>query len=201
LEAILGNTAFLLDFHQTSERSEQPFFIFPFTPLGFRFASAVAMETPIVTHWGRPFSKEGRCSDEFVNVKGGAGITLELGKNGFDPYQIGAGFAASVRALELATDYLVHGAKFDGDSKADIYTWAEVIDYPEGEVVLESGFVNFAAIAAGQKLATVNGKPLFSKYDGRILFPAYPKPGLAKKPAELCRIMRRVGVEELPFSS
>ncbi len=47
LENILKQTNFLLDFHQTIEPSENPFFIFPHTKQGFDFARDISIRTPV----------------------------------------------------------------------------------------------------------------------------------------------------------
>ena len=76
LEPFLRDTAYLVDFHQTIEPSQKAFFIFPYEEQGFSLARYLAKDIPIVTHWGGGFSKDGACSDEFVNSNGGVGLTI-----------------------------------------------------------------------------------------------------------------------------
>lgn len=199
LEPIIGNTRFLLDIHQTRCPSEEPFFIFPFSAGGFDFARMISGFTPIVTHWGQPFSKDGRCTDEHCNKEGGIGVTLEIGQNGLHPYQIASGYMHVIRALEVVT-LLRAGVEITPSTSNNVYTWAEIIEYPaSGFAELVPGFCNFAYVKSGQNIGHVNGKAIELKQDGRILFPYYPASGQKKVPAELCRIMKQVTLEELPY--
>jgi succinylglutamate desuccinylase len=205
LEAALRRTAFSLDLHQTTRVSERPFFIFPHTPAAFAWARRIAPQLTVVTHWGRPFSAEGRCSDEFVNAAGGCGLSLELGQNGFDPYQIGVGIDAVLRALrsvETASGGETAAADA-GESLGEIFTWAEIVPWPaSGVVELRPDWHNFKPVAAGEVLGTVDGRPLRAAAAGRMLFPKYLSPAeqsaLVSRPTELCRIMKPVQTKELP---
>ena len=206
LESILAETAWLLDIHQTRELSAQAFFIFPFTESAFKFARSVGPAHPIVTHWGKPFSAEGRCTDEYVNRKGGTGITIELGRNSFDPYHISVGVDAILWTLRTAGEL----AGFDpliqlnreSRSMGDIYTWAAVVPWPEeGEAVLEPGWFNFKEVNAGQLLGRVGKLEIKAPESGHILFPKYldPKQDVGTpRPTELCRIMKKIQAADLP---
>lgn len=196
ISPILERTSFLLDLHQTREQSAQPFFIFPYTRKGFAFAHTISPHTPIVTHWGKSFSNDGMCTDEFTNKCGGTGITLELGRNGFDAYQIAAGFKACLHALDYASSKEQPSAL--NSMTAELYTWHKVFDYPEGNVILNPGFYNFMDIKTGTTLGTVNGEAIVCDADGKILFPSYPRADVSFKPAELCRIIKPITLADLP---
>jgi len=210
LESILSETAWLLDLHQTREISPHAFFIFPHTTRGFAFARAIAPHHPVVTHWGDPFSAEGRCSDEFVNAKGGVGLTLELGRNSFDPYHMAVGVDAVLWTLrvvgELSGTEPVVPLKRALRSTGDIFTWAAVMPWPaEGTAVLDPGWTNFRAVQKGQRLGMLNDKngatEIIAPESGYILFPKYPDPvkdaGLPR-PTEIGRIMKKIAPSELP---
>lgn len=199
LEQILAKTAYLVDFHQTREISENPFFIFPHTKNGFAFAQAIAPQIPVITHWGKPFSADGRCSDEYVNSQGGVGITIEVGQNGYAPFSIGAGVWAAMQAVRTVTAYLI-GAPLVHDKEVtpQIYTWLEILGYGEGDVSLVPGWRNFSHVSAGQKIGVRDGKDIIAPAEAWLLFPQYPKPTDKRRPAELCRLMRRITVDELP---
>jgi hypothetical protein len=210
LGAVLKDTAYIVDYHQTSRVSERPFFIFPYGRRSLAFARAVGPRQTIVTHWGRPFSSEGMCSDEFVNSQGGTGISLELGQNGFDPYQIAVGIECGLWALRTVTDELEGRAKDAhpvetrrAATEAEIYTWADIMPWPAaGTVALDEGWYNFRDVARGQRLGTLDGKPLLATVDGKMLFPKYltaeQQRQLESRPTELCRIMKRINEVELP---
>jgi len=213
LETVLARTRWFLDIHQTREPSDRPFFIFPYTPAGFAFARRIDARQTVVTHWGKPFSGDGRCSDEFVNASGGTGITVELGRNGFDPYQIAAGSVLVLRTIAAVQAMLGHhetaeaGAQAPGQLKpasgvGEIYTWAEVVAWPGKDAKLDPGWTNFRAVDAGQRLGFVGSGEILAPCSGRVLFPKYLDPvvpGVAPSPppAEICRIMRRIDETQL----
>ena len=205
LSPILGTTACLLDLHQTTRPSDRPFFIFGYNERNYEFARAISPRLTIVTHWGKPFSNEGMCTDEYVIGKGGTGISLELGQNGFDPYQIAVGVEACLWAIRVAT------AELSGESIAhraatatpDLYTWAEIMDWPvKGYVELRDGLNNFAPVSAGDSLGRCDGEPIRAGASGRILFPKYlsraDQDKLTSRPTELCRVMKAISPAELP---
>lgn len=217
LEDLLARSQFLLDIHQTHEPSESAFFIFPWQRKSFDFARRISRELPVVTHWAGAFSKDGMCSDEFVNAKGGTGITLELGQAGFDEDQIAIGLACSLQALETTGSADVGGTKPHSNlpnkrhnnlhkklhDAGAIYTWNGIIPYPPtGDVALVPGLINFQMVAAGDLIAKHDGLDIFAPVSGRILFPKYVRPGSPEfggpRPAELCRIMKTITEEELP---
>lgn len=207
LEKILGSSSFLVDFHQTTEVSDRPFFIFPFQPRGFAFANAIGPHMSTATHWGDPFSAEGMCSDEFVNAKGGCGITMELGQSGFDTYQVGYGIQAGLRAIQVVSEVLSGSESLkmptQNDFKGSVFTWEAVIPYPKGtDVDLIPGWFNFKAVHEGDLLGYNDGTKILAPASGRILFPKYRKPyDNVRKPTELCRIMREIGIADLPVSA
>jgi succinylglutamate desuccinylase len=206
LESIMLGAGFYLDIHQTKKKSSTGFFIFPFKKESFEFARSMLPRTPIVTHWGTPFSSEGMCSDEFVNKRGGTGLTLELGQNGFDPYNVAlglkgilAGYNYVRKKLYGESDPQVIGSRVA--LKGDVYTWEQVVPYPEhGEVFLDSGWDNFKSVKEGKRMGTVDGKELYAPCDGFMIFPNYTKiaPKDLSRPKELYRLMKKIPESELP---
>lgn len=208
LEKVLDESAFLVDFHQVSRPSDRPFFIFPYNKPAYTFAREIMPAMTMVTHWGDSFSSEGMCTDEYVNSKGGLGISIELGQNGFSVYQVAAGTESAVKAITIAGRNLRNQKPdlFSKESEANIgelFNWGEIIDWPAaGVVVLREGWCNFDIVAAGEEIGTVDGRPIRAKVGGRILFPKYltiEQQALAStRPSELCRIMKPLTVSELP---
>lgn len=204
LTPILKRTAYLVDYHQTSRESDRAFFIFPYAKPSFAFARAMAPRLTIVTHWGKPFSAEGMCTDEFVNSQGGVGVSLEVGQNGLDPYQIAVGVDAGLWAIRAASDLLRGTQPAERErSEPEIYTWAEIMPWPKtGVVELNAGWSNFRDVALGERLGTVGGGPLTATSAGKMLFPKYLSPeqqaALESRPTELCRLMKRITTRDLP---
>ncbi len=198
LEGVLLRTSYLLDLHQTRERSEMPFFIFPYSKGGFSFARQISWEIPIVTHWGKPFSKVGQCTDEFVNNQGGTGITLELGQNGFDVYKISAGFRAALQTIQVVESNLYKKQPLKVNDSHEVFTWLEVVEFPEsGDASLAPGYYNFKTVAAGETYGVSDGRSLVASTESKILFPYYPN-NTERKSAELCRLLKKIPVSELP---
>lgn len=215
LTPVLQRSAFLVDYHQTSRESDRAFFIFPYAPRSFAFAQAMAPRLTVVTHWGKPFSSEGMCTDEYVNSQGGTGVSLEVGQNGLDAYQIAVGVDAGLWAIRAAADVLNGRATLTSptakartgvrtpEMPSEIYTWAEIMPWPEqGYVDLVPNLRNFKDVELGEVIGTVNGKSIVTGHAGKILFPKYltreQQAALVSRPTELCRIMRRISPSELP---
>jgi succinylglutamate desuccinylase len=206
LEALLSRSRRLLDFHQVKLTIDRPFWIFPYSKSGFEFARLVAPDVTLITHWGKGFSADGKCSDEWLNSVGGVGVTMELGQNGFDSKQISQGVAVIRRAIEVAS-------ALDNDEsvppavgpKAPIFTWGEIIPYPQtGSPVLDPGWHNFKHVKAGERLGEFSGKVITASVSGPVLFPKYPDRlgdgtyGQNPPAAELVRILKEITEAELP---
>ena len=206
LEGLFARSDRLLDIHQVKLSIDRPFWIFPYTKPGFEFARMVAPDVSLITHWGKGFSQEGQCSDEWVNNTGGVGVTVELGQNGFAPDQIALGLKTVVRAVEVT------GARLCGKSverrdvaMAPIYTWGEIIPYPQtGEPVLDKGWHNFKIAKAGERVGAFNGQDVVATVTGPVLFPKYPDPlpdgsySKDRPAAELMRILKEISEADLP---
>ena len=198
LEPMLLNTSYLLDIHQTIEASHRPFFIFPYKKECYDFARAIADDVSIVTHWGGGFSKDGACTDEFVNKNGGTGITIELGQKGFHPYQEGVGLRASLESIKLVANRLKEIPDPVASNPPEIFTWAEVIPFPDGSASLDEGWYNFQWVEEGQRLGFKEDEEILAPCAGPILFPKYIRESSGpQKPKEICRIMKSVTEGEL----
>lgn len=207
LEKLFTRTEYLLDIHQVKLQIDRPFWIFPYTKKGYQFARAVAPDVSVITHWGRGFSDDGQCSDEWVNRQGGAGVTIELGQNGFVAEQIRRGVDVCLGAVAYVS------ARSSGQplptnnlkSVAPLYTWGEIIPYPPtGKPVLHPGWHNFKTVKAGDAVGTFNGADIKASVTGPVLFPKYPDLrsdgayGETPPAAELIRVLREISESELP---
>lgn len=198
LEPFLEQTAYFVDYHQTIEASSSGFLIFPYTEASYQFGRWIAPDLPIVTHWGQSFSKDGACSDEFVNGKQGVGLTIELGQKGFSNYQESLGLNVALRTLAVVKELLSgRQPSFVTLKEPEIYTWAEVLPFPNGDAKLDEGWYNFRKVEKGQRMGEVNGEDLLAPIGGPILFPKYIHHPEQARPKEICRIMKRVSANEL----
>lgn len=226
LEPILENSLYLLDFHQTTQKSEEPFFIFPYTKKGLCFARILSPQSPIITHWGDPYSKEGCCTDEFVIRGGGTGVTLELGQNGLDPYQISFGVLAGIRALLNISELFSESHRKKEKTKVSkdltqqhliesgpLFTFGKIMPYPaHGKAVMDAGWYNFKKLNKNERLGTSGGNVVRSPLAGYMLFPNYPdelrkslqqsqgrkKAPKSQRPTELCYILKKISFKDLP---
>lgn len=208
LEPLLAATSFLVDFHQVTRPCDRSFFIFPFRRASYEFAKAIAPWQTIVTHWKGSFSAEGMCTDEFVNDAGGVGISLELGQNGFDQYQIAVGIQCALWALHAIADSSGNAEpatrwRLNGTERADLFTWAGVMPWPDaGIVTLVPGLDNFSRVEQGQRVGDVDGLPLVCPFAGQVLFAKYLSPDQQRqqpsRPTELMRVMRPLVPADLP---
>ncbi len=198
LEPLLEESLFFLDFHQTIEPTLSPFFIFPYAPSSYQFAAALHQQIPIVTHWGRPFSHDGMCSDEYVNYRGGIGITLELGQKRFDAYHAGVGLQVALSAVQYVLGFVKGNAKTSLErAEGALYTWKSVVAYEAG-MTLREGLVNFQVLKVGDHLGfTADRKDIRAKADGWLLFPKYPRDPAAPPAKEIYRIIKRILPEDL----
>lgn len=195
IQPILAQSRFLLDFHQTMEPSETPFWIFPYSANGIKLAAILASDLPVITHWYGGFSQEGMCTDEFVNSIGGTGVTLELGQNGFSPYHIAVGFKVLLQALtgiqnpQRVSSSTLRGSKY--------FTWGEIIPFPDGDARLRDGLFNFKGVRHREVLGEANGTEIRAGTEGFILFPKYVRQTDVRRPTELCRIIKEIQFEDL----
>ncbi len=204
LAPLLAQSMWYFDMHQTNRPAEEPFFIFPYTKENLYFAQNISAHTTIVTHVHSGFSNDGLCTDEYVNTKGGIGLTLECGKAGFDMLQIGFGLKTLMNCLHfvhtiLETDKAPQHRNLGEDRK--IFVVKDTIPCPQtGSVKLAENLVNLQVVKEGDHLATLDGKKILSPRNGRLLFPNYSaevkEPG--KRPAELMRIIEPCSIKALP---
>ncbi len=208
LEVLLLRSRYFLDLHQTKEPSDRAFFIFPYLKQSYQYARTLNPALTIITHWGKGFSEEGQCSDEFINKKGGVGVTLELGQGGFDQTMIDCGVRAIAKAVALIGSEPNAGATVT--VTGELYTWGAILPWPSatkaGEVVvLKAGLTNFCSVNPHEEVAHVGGSPVKAPIKGKILFPKYLAPEEQAKlkakgalPTELIRILKPITEQDLP---
>ena len=188
LEPFLSETKFFIDLHQTQNPTISDFFIFPQSENNIRFAWHLGKDIPIVVHENQ-FSVDGMCSDSFVTLNGGIGITYEMGQIGFATIQI----HKTVRLLSRALSLLDSNFPLDAPLPSSVFVFDQVI-MSDGKTELVPGFTNFAAIKEGDTLAQCDGKVISASFSGHVLFPKYAAE--SKQASELCRLVRSVPLKE-----
>jgi succinylglutamate desuccinylase len=201
LKPLLSRTQFLLDIHQTACPSAHPFFIFPYSKEAATFARAIAPDIRIVTHF-KGFAGSGLCSDEFVNSQNGVGITIELGQNGFHPYQVAVGVRTALHAIDQVGRSWPKGFQNQELPLNDIFTFRHIEPWPiEGPVNLRPGLRNFQRVEKGESLGQIGSEDIICPIAGSLLFPKYldldSQKIKALSPSELYRVLGPIAASEL----
>jgi succinylglutamate desuccinylase len=212
LEPLMLASRVLVDFHQVRRPTPHGFWIFPYSADGYRFARLVGQTVTMITHWGKGFSEDGQCSDEFMIKNNRVGVSIELGQNGINEDQVSHGLEIMSRSLSVLSQMQIPGQSlevlrgiqnksFDGP----LYTWSEIIPYPKTSLrVLDPNWNNFDRVKMGQRLGEFEGEVINTKREGLVLFPKYPlldddlqrETGVPPA-AELIRIIRKVDEHEV----
>jgi succinylglutamate desuccinylase len=197
LMPILDAADVFLDFHQTILPTAQPFYIFPWQEVGWKWARATRGTDVWVTRDPSVgFSSGSKCSDEYVADRGRPGMTLELSQKGFSDAAESLCLKAMLETLRAADE--VHKGPSIGElasRRPDLTflttTFIERFDDPEK--ALTPGLVNFQPVQRGQPLHTAASPPMHAPGDGVILFPKYPeRDGVSAKapwPKEIYRLV------------
>ncbi|MEC9464902.1 MAG: succinylglutamate desuccinylase/aspartoacylase family protein [Myxococcota bacterium] len=182
LMPIIEEAHLFVDFHQTIEPSEKPFYIFPFHTDGYQWARIAGGGTSLITrHPAHAFAKGQVCADEYARNHGIPGITLEMGQKGLTPEAEQLTRHACARVLK-AMDRVAEGtsleALVDETGEPDFefieIQFAQTFESPA--MALTPGLQNFTWVTQGQILGTsgADGKPLRAPQDGYLVFPKYP---------------------------
>ena len=172
-----------IDFHQTIEPSEQPFFIFPYHASGYNWARILEPEIGLVTRDPeRAFAQGQVCADEYARGLGIPGITLEMGQKGLTEMAYQLTSQCCRRAIE-AMDRISSGETLESivesDNKNDLRCFE--IQYAQKfsseYMMLDQDLKNFTQVKAGEVIGKMDeeGAPLVVPMDGYLLFPKYPK--------------------------
>jgi len=198
---ILDSADLFIDFHQTILSTERPFYIFPWQPIGWRWARTLrSAEVWVTRNPGQAFSAGTRCADEYVRMLGKPGLTIELSKKGFNPDAENRAWHAMIDTLRTA-DGISSGATTLHESagnKPDLAFFHTVHreSFRSAELELRPGLTNFKSVQAGEVLSSRDSQDLIAPLGGHLLFPKYPSReegrALAPVPKEIFRVIRRV---------
>lgn len=202
VEPLMRGARYCVDLHQTIEPSHTPFFVFAYEPMSLRFAHAIFPEVPVVTHWGQPFSTSpasGCTTYEFSHRHGSVAVGFELGQKGDDVYQVAAGVGMCLRAMAVVAAAAGDGSALPAlsDGLNPIYTWGDIVPYPDAPVRLNPGLANFQPVEAGQVLGAWPDGIVRASGSGYLLFPKYVHSHQDPRPPELYRLLRRTHLGEL----
>ncbi len=200
LMPILDDADLLVDFHQTILATHKPFYICPWHRSGWLWARALAG----AGHWvtrppGQSFASGLVCADEYVRVQGKAGLTLELGEQGFFPDAAARALRTIGRALELGDRLAADPQSLDQQAREmPELTFLQTVHrekFADAQTALRPGLINFEPVDVGDLLSPLGAPELRAPADGAVLFPKYPPRdpsgrALDPRPAELYRIVQ-----------
>ena len=171
-----------VDFHQTIEPSEAPFFIFPFHLAGYQWARIAAGGLGLVTrNPARVFAEGQVCADEYARSLGVPGITIEMGQKGLTELSASLTTQCCMRIMS-AMDRVASGESLESLVDADHLSELQFYEIQFAQpfdsqfMRLMPGLKNFTPVKAGQVIgeADAEGSPLTVPMDGYLLFPKYP---------------------------
>ena len=185
LMPIIDEADLFVDFHQTIEPSEKPFYIFPFHVAGYQWARIAGGGTSLITrHPSHAFAKGQVCADEYARNRGIPGITLEMGQKGLTPQAESLTWNACTRVLS-AMDRIAGGENLEELANQVEEPELEFIEiqfaqpFESPSMALEPGLQNFTWVTKDQVIGTTGetGEPLRTPLDGYLVFPKYPARG------------------------
>lgn len=186
LRTILDQADVFIDLHQTILATQQPFYIFPWSPEGDAWARGLAAARVWVTRpSGESFSAGTCCADEYVRNRGRIGLTVELGQKGLRPDAA----RLAQRVLDRAMDMMASGER-DGPELTYWRTRAK-LPYADASLRLRPGLTNFQPVRSGEVLSAPGTPELTSPEGGVLLFPKYPGPG-EPLPGEIVRVLTKL---------
>lgn len=178
---VLDQADVFIDFHQTIEPSEKPFYIFPFHESGYQWAKLLGGGTSLITRDSRHAFSEGCvCADEYARNRGVPGITLEMGQKGITKIAEELTWQTMERALQ-ALDKTVAGQTIQEQIATSTPPEFEFIEIQYAEAFagprsqLNPGLLNFTWVDAGQVIGKHDdGTEIIVPQAGYLVFPKYP---------------------------
>ena len=208
---VLDQADVFVDFHQTIEPSEKPFYIFPFHEDGYHWARVLGGGQSLITRNAKyAFSEGCVCADEYARNRGIPGITLEMGQKGITPMADELTWQTLERAL-AATDKLAAGQTIEEQMNAQNPPEFEFIEIQYAEKFggprtrLNPGLLNFTWVEAGQAIGQHDDdSPIIVPQAGYLVFPKYPKRGdndqvIGRAPGQIYNLA--VKMEEHPLTA
>ena len=166
IKQVLDQCDMSLDFHQTVEPTNNPFFIFPEHQATLAFAKELYADMPIVSN---PPPLVPTTSSSYMTHHNKIGITVEVGDYGFNEAHISLGLYMINKTLgvkQTEPEPIIpfnHGKQF-----AIIFHKTNNKD----SVTFREGLKHFDFIRQGEQIGQINDEPLICEQEGYILL--YP---------------------------
>ncbi len=193
LRRILDTADLFIDFHQTIEPTDSPFYIFPWSADGEAWVRALGAAPRWVTRApGQSFSAGTCCADEYVRHRGRPALTVELSQQGIRPEAERLALKTMRRTLSVTQRSL----PLDGPLPSCLQT-AFSQRFTDPAMRLRAGLRNFEAVSKGDVLSPPHTPALICPCDGLLLFPKYPPRdthghATSPRPGEIYRVLRPI---------
>jgi len=193
LRRILDTADLFVDFHQTIEPTDSPFYIFPWSVDGEAWVRALAAAPRWVTRApGQSFSAGTCCADEYVRHRGRPALTVELSQQGLRPEAETLALATMRRTLSVS-----QGSHALDGPLPDCLETAFSQRFSDPAMRLRPGLKNFEKVHEGDVLSAPHTPTLVCPLDGLLMFPKYPPRdthghATAPRPGEIYRVLRPI---------
>ena len=180
IKKLLHTCDVLIDFHQTTMPCVEPFYIFAMHEKSYLWARALGNARIFITRKAKkPFSPDGMCCDEYMRSLYKPAVTLELGMQGFHKQAELICLRVITKALQMTDKINFHKnslhslAHKNNELKYLEIKHSEKFNHPKKYLL--NNFINLQHIKKNEILGkNHDGKIIYSKIDGYILFPQYP---------------------------
>lgn len=171
----LDKLDYLLDFHQTVQKSDTAFFIFQYSSLNcFSHLNLMNTQTPTILQFENIGDQKGLSSDEYIRLRRKFGTTLELAQIGLNQTYFELGYKACEKLiLNLAEikNYKNNCKPFAEKLNYQIFEISNRIVAEEDQSILHSQLKNFSFVERGQPIGQSEKGAITSPETGLLLFP------------------------------
>ena len=159
----LDKIDYLLDIHQTVQKSDTAFYIFQYTSLNcLSHLSLINTNTPTILQFENIGDQKGLSSDEYLRLRGRFGTTLELAQIGFNQTYFDLGLSACeklISSLSKIDSYENNNKPYTEKLSYEIFEISNRIVASEDLSILNSWLKNFSFIEAGQPIGYTQTSP------------------------------------------
>lgn len=171
----LDNVDYLLDIHQTVQKSDTAFFIFQYSSLNcFSHLSLINTNTPTILQFENIGDQKGLSSDEYVRLRRRFGTTLELAQIGLNQTYFDLGYAACEKLISKLAEvktYSNNNKPYSEKLNFEIFEIANRIVADEDQSILNNTLKNFSFVEKGQPIGQSEKASILAPESGLLLFP------------------------------
>jgi succinylglutamate desuccinylase len=196
----LDKVDYLLDLHQTVQKSDTAFFIFQYSSLNcLSHLSLMNTNTPTILQFENIGDQKGLSSDEYVRLRGRFGTTLELAQIGLNQTYFKLGYSACEKLiLNLG---LIENFESPLQPTADklnyeIFEISNRIVATHDKSILNSELKNFSFVEKNQPIGRSEEAVVTAPESGLLLFPKLDQ--LVQKNQTLAFLCKELQVNSLP---